>query len=271
MEKKYYVYGLFDENDICFYIGKGTDKRYKHHRKNYKLGKITNYFLYCKLKSIFNKNSDFTEKILVDSLTEKEALEKELELINLYGKRIEEKGTLCNLLNGGNQPLSVEEIKKIYGEDFYKDMRKKQTESTKKTLYLKNKEKIEHIQKKLNENVLIKDIASEINLDRNTISKWIKKYNLNYNNHYKKQLEIERLKSFREKNSQKIQKTAYSYIVVTPENEKIKVNKLVVFCRERNIDYRGLRNTFNKKRKNGMPYKIKGYYIEEQKININTL
>ena len=33
MNKKYYVYGLFDENNICFYIGKGTDKRYKNHRK----------------------------------------------------------------------------------------------------------------------------------------------------------------------------------------------------------------------------------------------
>ena len=271
MNKKYYVYGLFDENGVIFYIGKGTDKRYKNHRKNYKMGKVTNYILYCKIKSIFNKGFDFTEKIIINDLTEQEALEKELELINLYGKRIEGKGTLCNLLDGGTQPLSVDQIKNIYGEEFYKDMKDRQIKNTKKTLYLKNKEKIEHIQKKLNENVLIKDIACEINLNRNTISKWIKKYNLNYSNDYKKQLEIERLRSFREKNSQKIQKTAYSYIVVNPENEKIKVNKLVIFCRERNIDYRGLRNTLNKKRKNGMPYKIKGYYIKEQKININTL
>ena len=66
MNKKYYVYGLFDESDVIFYIGKGTNKRYKNHRKNYKIGKVTNYFLYCKIKSIFNKGFDFTEKIIIN-------------------------------------------------------------------------------------------------------------------------------------------------------------------------------------------------------------
>lgn len=264
MDKKYYVYGLFDENDVIFYVGKGTDRRYKHHRKNYKAGKITSWFLYCKIKSIFDRGFDFKEKILIDGLTEQKSLEKELELINLYGKRCEGKGTLCNVLDGGTQPLSVEEIKKIYGEDFYQEMRKKQTESMKETTYNKNKEKIEYTQKRLNENVLMKDIAKELNVNRGTIKRWIVNYNLNYSDEYKKQLEIERLADSREKNRQRVQKTAYSYVVVTPENEKIKVDKLVMFCKDRKIDYRALRNTFNRLRKNGMPYKSKGYYIIEQ-------
>jgi transposase-like protein len=264
MCKKYYVYGLFDENDVIFYVGKGTEKRYKHHRNNYKAGKITSWFLYCKIKSIFDKGFDFKEKILIDGLTEQESLEKELELINLHGKKCEGKGTLCNVLDGGTQPLSVEEIKRIHGEEFYKEMRRKQTESTQETLYLKNKEKIEYIQKRLNENILMKDIAKELNLNRNTIAKWVKKYNLNYSDEYKKQLEVERLADSRENNRKRVQKTAYSYVVVTPENEKIKSDKLVMFCKDRKIDYRALRNTFNRLRKNGMPYKAKGYCIIEQ-------
>jgi hypothetical protein len=264
MDKTYYVYGLFDENNIIFYIGKGTGNRYKHHRKNYKAENITSWFLYCKLKSIFDKGFDFEERILIDGLTEQESLEKELELINLYGKRCEGKGTLCNVLDGGTQPLSVEELKRLHGEEFYQEMRRKQMETMKETMYNKNKEKIEYTQKRLNENVLMKDIAKELNVDRGTIKRWIVNYNLTYSDEYKKQLERERLRSFREKNSKKVQKTAYSYIVVTPENEKIKVDKLVIFCRERKIDYRALRNTFNRLRKNGMPYKSKGHYIIEQ-------
>jgi len=235
MNKKYYVYGLFDQNDLIFYVGKGTGNRYRHHRKNYKAGKITSWFLYCKIKSILDKGFDFQERILIDNLNEHESLEKELELINFYGKRTEGKGNLCNVQDGGLQPLSVAEIKKIYGEGFYKKYQKRQIESTKQTLYLKNKEKIEYVQKRLNENILIKDIANELNLNRNTISKWIKTYNLKYSDEYKKQLERERLSK-----------------------------KLVIFCKEREIDYRSLRNSFNRLRKNGMPYKAKGYYIIEQ-------
>jgi hypothetical protein len=37
----YYVYGLFDQNENCFYIGKGRDRRMYNHRKNFKANKIT--------------------------------------------------------------------------------------------------------------------------------------------------------------------------------------------------------------------------------------
>lgn len=265
MNKKYYVYGLFDENGIIFYLGKGTDKRYKNHRKNYKMGKITNYILYCKIKSIFNKNFDFTEKILIDDLTEKEALEKELELINYYGKRIEGKGTLCNLLDGGTQPLSIEKIKQIYGEEFYKNMKDRQKESIVKTIYKRNENKIKILEKKLEEGFMLKDISEQLGVCCNTLREWIKKYNLKMNYSGKEKRIKEHLSEFREKNKNAINSRSKYYTILKPDGMIIEIRKLVIFCKENNIDYRGLRNTFNKFSKSGKQSKYKGFCILEQK------
>ena len=264
MNKKYYVYGLFDENNICFYIGKGTDKRYKNHRKNYKMGKITNHFLYCKIKSIFNKGMDFKEKIIIDDLTEQEALEKELELIGLYGKRIERKGTLCNLLDGGTQPLSVEEIKKIYGEKFYKKMKDKQIKTMLQTTYKRNKNKIKILETQLNKGLMLKDIANNLNITTNTLRVWIKKYNLKMNYSGKEKKIKEHLKELREKNRKKTNSKSKYYTISKPDGSLIEVRKLVIFCKEYNIDYKNLRNTFNRFSKKGKQCKHKGFFILKQ-------
>lgn len=264
MDKKYYVYGLFDQNNVIFYVGKGTDKRYKHHRKNYKMGKITSWFLYCKIKSIFDKGFDFKEKILINNLTEQEALEKELELINLYGKRAEGKGTLCNVQDGGHQPLSIEEIKKYYGIDFYNNMRKKQIESMKKTIYNKNKEKIKFLEKKLDEGKMLKDISIELKVTTGTLRTWIKSFNLKMNYIGKEKRIKEHLKQLREKNRKETNSRSKYYTVCKPDGSLTEVRKLVIFCKENNIDYRGLRNTFNKINKNGKQSKCKGFFILNQ-------
>ena len=264
MNKKYYVYGLFDESDVIFYIGKGTNKRYKNHRKNYKIGKVTNYFLYCKIKSIFNKGFDFTEKIIINDLTEQEALEKELELINSYGKRIEGKGTLCNLLDGGTQPLNVDEIKKIYGKEFYKDMRKRQKESIVKTIYKRNENKIKILEKKLEEGFMLKDISEQLGVCCNTLREWIKKYNLKMNYGGKEKRIKEHLNELREKNRKKTNSRSKYYTICKPDGSLVEVRKLIIFCKENNIDYKNLRNTFNKFNKKGKQCKHKGFFISKQ-------
>ena len=264
MRKKYYVYGLFDEKNVIFYIGKGTDKRYKNHRKNYKMGKITNYFLYCKIKSIFNKGFDFTEKVLVDSLTENEALEKELELINYYGKRIDGNGTLCNLLDGGTQPLSIEEIKQIYGEEFYKNMKDRQAKTMIKTIYKRNENKIKILEDKLNRGVMLKNIADNLNVTTDTLRRWIKNYNLKMNYSGKEKRIKEHLNELREKNRKKTNSRSKYYTVCKPDGSLVEVRKLIIFCRENDIDYKNLRNTFNKFNKKGNQCKHKGFFISKQ-------
>lgn len=257
----YYVYGLFDKDENCFYIGKGSGRRMYNHRKNFKANKTENYFLYCKLKSLQDKNEDFEERIILENLFEEDALIQEKILIEKYGRKING-GSLCNVLEGGTQPPSVDEIKKIYGEEAYKKIKKKQAKSLKDAMYIKYfvyKEKIEEL---LKTGYLMKDIAKELKVNRNTISIWIKRYNLKYDNTKKKELEKERLRFFRELNSKKVQKTSYTYVVVSPNDQEFVVNKLVIFCKEHKIDYRSLRNTYNKLKLNGQNSKFKGYFIK---------
>lgn len=267
---KYYVYGLFDKNENCFYIGKGTDRRMYNHRKNFKANKITNYFLYCKLKSLQNKNEDFTERIIIDNLSEEDALKEESILIEKYGRKING-GVLCNLLEGGTQPPSVQYIKEMYGEEGFKKIKEKQVKSYMRTHYNKGLKYVDEIKKMLEAGELMMDIAKKLNLDRNTISKWIKRYNLVYDDSKKRKLEKERLKSFRKINSEKVQKTSKTYTIITPNGDEIVSNKLVNFCKDNNLDYRGLRNTYNKFKRNGENCRCKGYYILCQIENDNML
>ena len=270
--KKYYIYGLYDKDENCFYIGKGTGKRLYDHRKNFKKEKASNHFLYCKLKSFKTKKKNFFERIIVDNLNEEDALLLEKEYIKKYKRKIDG-GILCNFLEGGNQPPSIKKIKEMYGEIKYKKQIEKFKKSLNKKYYEKNLKYVPIIKKYLENRELIKDIAKKLNIHRDTISRWIKIYNLKYDNSKKKILERERLKSFRESNSKKIQKTSKIYLILTPSGEKIKTEKLVVFCKERNVDYRSLRNTFNKFKINGTQCKSKGYCIikqEERNLPILT-
>lgn len=88
-----YVYRhiRLDTNQV-FYIGIGSSPYYK--RAKSKLDR--NDFW----KRIVNK-TDYKIEILFDELTKEEAIEKEIEFIALYGRSNLGKGTLCNLINGG--------------------------------------------------------------------------------------------------------------------------------------------------------------------------
>lgn len=88
-----YVYRhiRLDKNEP-FYIGIGTDSNYqraysKHSRNIFwkRVVGITNYEV----------------EILMDNLTKEEAKHKEIEFINLYGKKINKTGILVNITDGG--------------------------------------------------------------------------------------------------------------------------------------------------------------------------
>ena len=268
MENKYYVYGLYEEGvELPFYIGKGCGRRVKRYALDGR--KAHSYILDCKFKNLKRKNKKLESKILHMGLSEKEALEIERELIKQYGKRCDNTGILFNFTDGGDQPPSVHVIKSIYGDEKYNEILKKRNITYYANLYVKNFEEVLKIEKLLNEDYLIKDIAKKLGKDRNTISKWIRMYNLKYDDTKKRLLEIERLQSFTKQNSEKIQKTSNKYLVVDPDGNETWVSKLVLFCRERNLDYKGLRNTFNKFKKDGNNCTCKKYWIKEV-VNPNS-
>ena len=88
---KYYVYGIYDGNNICRYIGKGKGKRVKNHFTN-----SSNRLL----RECIDRN--YTYKILFNELTEQEALLKEIDLIKQYGRLDKNNGTLFNETWGGD-------------------------------------------------------------------------------------------------------------------------------------------------------------------------
>lgn len=98
-----YKYKLSNNTEIIFnnepfYIGKGTKKRYLDHIK-YEY--LCCGFMKNKLKSLKNNNIVPIIKLLNNDLTNEEVINYEIELIKYIGKRIDNKGPLVNLTNGG--------------------------------------------------------------------------------------------------------------------------------------------------------------------------
>ena len=122
--KRYYVYAYVDKTEQPFYVGKGCGGRYRDisSRKH-------NRHLYNKIQKLRKTQciKDFTKFIATD-LTEQQALELEIELINQYGRRDLGTGILLNATEGGDGVFSgkprsskamckKEEIIKLYVED----------------------------------------------------------------------------------------------------------------------------------------------------------
>lgn len=96
----FYVYRYIDpvKNEV-FYIGKGKgDRAYKHldaahgNKKSYFLNRIRQIKAQGLLPEI---------EILFENLNESAALKKEIEFIGIYGRKILNTGTLCNITSGG--------------------------------------------------------------------------------------------------------------------------------------------------------------------------
>jgi group I intron endonuclease len=114
MDNIYYVYayldptkpikGFYDGLDLSFlfepfYIGKGKEDRYVKHLQDYKL-KNKNY-LSNKINKLRSKSLEPIIVKLFENLTENDAFELEVNLINKIGKKIEKRGPLVNIVNGG--------------------------------------------------------------------------------------------------------------------------------------------------------------------------
>ena len=62
IEQKYYVYGIYDEQNICRYIGKGKGNRVKMHFNNYSSNKLLQECLNKNYKmKIYVQNDDWNK------------------------------------------------------------------------------------------------------------------------------------------------------------------------------------------------------------------
>lgn len=125
-QKEYYVYVLeIVGTGEIFYCGKGSGRRSKTHRATAKDPNKSHYYLYRKINSLWQNGSDYQDRIVFRTYSEKEAYDKETELIASLGKE-----NLCNLTDGGDGSSCkghTEETKKKIGD---KNRGKKHTEET---------------------------------------------------------------------------------------------------------------------------------------------
>lgn len=147
--EKWYVYTLNDpENNKPFYVGKGRHYRMYHHYYNVKKHKIPNgnFRLYNKIKNIIASGKSIEYNIVFSSNDEKEAYDKEHQLIEEIGIN-----NLCNLFSGygrsysGNKhwnygkttPQSVKDKigKSKMGDNHTEDAKKKMSEKRKGHLH----------------------------------------------------------------------------------------------------------------------------------------
>lgn len=120
---KYYVY-MLNDNDKCFYVGKGTKDRMYSHYKRAKNTKIKSPVL-DKIRSMLKNNKQVTyEKVFITD-NEGDALNYEIQLINKIGRKDLNKGPLLNLTNGGDG---------VCGYTYTEKHRKNLSESIKKAI-----------------------------------------------------------------------------------------------------------------------------------------
>jgi len=97
---QFYVYGLINPIDHqCFYVGKGSGKRFKRHvsvAKSNHISQQKNPYLYRKINKILNCGyNDIDYEFFGESLDEVEAYALEAAYIDYY------KGSTCNISRGG--------------------------------------------------------------------------------------------------------------------------------------------------------------------------
>lgn len=125
------------DTNLPFYIGIGSDKKYKRATDKSRRNKHWN--------NIVNKTNYETE-ILFDNLSWEDACKKEIEFIELYGRQDINTGTLVNLTGGGEgayktNPSIETRIKlsqKAKGK-VYKESTKNKISNTLKNLYQDSK------------------------------------------------------------------------------------------------------------------------------------
>lgn len=101
-----YIYGNFKFGYEPFYIGKGSDRRYKRHHSEiyWNQSKKTNPFKVKLLRKIVNLGLEPIIVKVFDGLYEDVAFFKEIEMICAIGRRDMGLGPLTNLSDGGSGP-----------------------------------------------------------------------------------------------------------------------------------------------------------------------
>jgi hypothetical protein len=142
---QFYTYVLKRPEGIPFYVGKGgrscNGYRIEHHEMEAIKGRKGNLHKTNVIKKIWKEGLEVDYEIVLFTKDEEIAFDKEMELINLYGRRNDNTGILTNMTDGGEGSFgyihSEKSRKKISdnnshywkGKKFSDEYRKKISES----------------------------------------------------------------------------------------------------------------------------------------------
>lgn len=105
--EKFYTYCLIDPRDCQpFYVGKGKGRRMYDHWKHRNAKCCKNYRLKQKLKQLEQAGVRPVYSVVLENVTDAEALSKEMELVACFGRLDIGTGILCNLTDGGEAGAS---------------------------------------------------------------------------------------------------------------------------------------------------------------------
>lgn len=129
LENNFYIYRHIrpDTNEV-FYIGKGYLLSKSHSFRAKEKSRRNKWWQNIVAKN----NGEYKIEIMYECATEKEANEKEIEFINLYGRKDLGNGTLVNLTNGGDGSAGIiasketrEKLSKLFGGENHPNFGKK--------------------------------------------------------------------------------------------------------------------------------------------------
>lgn len=251
-KKDYYNYVDFNFDYEPFYVGKGSGYRYLKHLtdKNKNTHKIN------KIKNIIDDGYTPIILKLFENLTESEAYQKEIEIIEKIGRRINNTGPLTNYFKGGigdgytmsNHPNREEILLKMKNKK-----NTKHSEETKEKI--RNHHRTEEYRNKMS--VKMKGLVTFTDETKEKISKILKSKKMKRSDETKRKIGDKNKNRIHSEKSRKnmslshigISIPRYKYILISPDNNKYEfLNKkdLEIFINNNNMSIRLILKFINK-------------------------
>jgi hypothetical protein len=239
-----YVY-LHPETKVPFYVGKGTNGRCNAHINAAHKVRIGSTESLCvvECRRLLNQNLMPIIEIVLQNVTETEAFQEEIKLINLYGRRCDETGSLVNLTFGGDGASGFKQSEEHIQKRVYKQLGKKRTEEQKQRMKLianspesrkrisdlfRGKPKTLEHRAKLSKTQKGKSITEELRrkISEGCIRNGVRPPIIKSDQHNR----------------------AKGGIILMPDGNELHFTCLASFCQERGLNVSSVRNTLAKKR-----------------------
>ena len=249
---KYYVY--IYKNPITFdpfYVGKGCGNRaYSHLEKAKNIRKGSRESLcIVECRRLLKDGFEPIIEIIINNLTESEALIIERQFISSFGRRNNNTGILTNMTDGGESFDGLVRTKLHYERIVESRKGYKHSEQTKQKLR-KPKTFTEESHQAFIEKCVERSNKPEA---KQRVSEFFSGKSINDEHKQKISQSMKERISSGEISVQHLHRVgadhpyAKTWTLLSPANEQIEVIALKEFCRANNINYSSLRNTLNRK------------------------